>query len=76
MASAIGLPFMLSDASMRRIAPLLEPPGGATPRLRTGWPFSVTPTFFVVSGCVDGRVTRYALSGKPDVVDSLSVGAA
>ena len=54
----IGAPFMLFEASMRRSAPLLLPPGGATPRLRTGSPFSVTPTFFSVSGCVDGSVTR------------------
>ena len=32
----IGAPFMLFDASMRRTAPLLEPPAGATATSRTG----------------------------------------
>src|SRR6476619_4014371 len=72
----IGAPFMLFEASMSRIAPLLSPPGGAPPRLRTDWPFSVTWTFLVVSACVWGSATMYALSGKPDVGVSLRVGAA
>ena len=58
MAFWIGAPFMLFDASMSRIAPLASPPGGATPRPVTSWPFSVTSTFDVLSALVDGSVTR------------------
>ena len=41
----IGAPCMLFDASIRRIAPLLSPPGGVTARADTGFVFSVTFTF-------------------------------
>ena len=34
MAFWIGAPFMLFDASIRRIAPLLSPPGGVTAKAR------------------------------------------
>ena len=76
MAFLIGAPFMLFDASMRSTAPLLEPPGGATARPVTGPPFSVTSTWEAVSGLVLPSATRYALSGNPEVGDSVSVGAA
>ena len=50
VAPWIGAPFMLFDASIRRTAPLFEPPGGATARLVTALVFSVTSTCAAVSG--------------------------
>ena len=50
MASAIGLPAMLCDASMSRMAPLVPLSGGSTPTAPpTGPPFSVTVSWFAVS---------------------------
>ena len=72
----IGAPFMLFDASMSRIAPLAEPPGGATATPVTGPPFSVTLDLATRSAPALLRApTRYALSGNPDVDDSVSFGA-
>src|SRR5215470_17428939 len=62
----IGAPFMLFEASMRRTAPLFDPPGGATDMPTTGLPFSVTATCDAFSAFTAGSVRRYALSGNPE----------
>jgi hypothetical protein len=44
IAPAIGFPVMLSEASIRRMTPLVAP-GASTPSPVTGSPFSVTDTW-------------------------------
>ena len=58
MAPTMGAPFMLFDASITRIVakPPTAAPAGRTVRVSTGWPFSVTLTWAVVSGCRFGSV--------------------
>ncbi len=65
IAPSIGLPSMLLEASMRRMAPL-DSPGGCTPSPTTGPPFSVIVSCSVVSGCVFGSSTTYARSGNAE----------
>ena len=74
MAPAIGLPFMLFDASMRRIAPLAVP-GASTVRFETTLSFSKTATLSAVSARRSGRRRKNFLSGKLESGASWSAGA-
>ena len=56
---------MLFEASMSRMAPLFDPPGGATARPDTACPLSVTSSFDAVSACLVGSVSDVRLVREP-----------
>ena len=74
IADWIGLPFMLSEASIRSTTPLVPLSGASTPTAATGAPFSVILTWFGVRVRWLGSWSRYSRSGKPVLGASLSVG--
>ena len=73
MADWIGLPFMLSEASIRSTTPLVPLPGGSTPTAATGAAVLRDEHCPGLSCCGLGSWSRYSRSGKPVSGAALSV---